>query len=54
MARSIVATKQSRKPPGVRVGLRLVVIRDGRFLCKQEKKGRLAADSKGGPAAATG
>jgi hypothetical protein len=53
MARSIEARKQ-RKPVGVRVGLRLVVIRDGQFVRKQGKKRGLVADSKGGPAAASG
>jgi hypothetical protein len=31
---------------GVRVGSRLVVIRDGRFVGKTAKKGKMAVDSK--------
>jgi hypothetical protein len=33
-------------PSGIRVGNRLVVIRDGRFVGKTQKKGDLRADSK--------
>jgi len=36
----------SHPPHGIRVGRRLVVIRDGKFVRRTQKKGELRADGK--------
>jgi hypothetical protein len=42
------SVKRSGRPVGIRVGGRLVVILDGRFVGKSQKVGALGADGKGG------